>query len=284
MMPRWKLTALMLIGGMAVLGLQACTSINAAPQAAPTKTRKLVITGSSTVAPLMAEIAKRYEKTYDGARVDVQAGGSSRGIADVRQGVADIGMVSRSLKPQEQELGVFTIALDGIAVIVHRDNPISQVSNQQIVDIYTDKLNNWRQVGGTNAPITVINKAEGHSTLELFTTHFELDPLRIRADVVIGDNEQGIKTIAGNPNAIGYVSVGSATYHTQQGTPLKTLPLQGISPTLSNVRDQIFPLVRPLNLVVQGQTTDNQEQFIKFAQSPQVHDIVEAQYFVPPGE
>ena len=280
MIHRWRLTRFILLGGMAVLGLQSCTALNATPQANQT-TQKLVLTGSSTVAPLVAEIAKRYEQTYAGTRVDVQSGGSSRGIADVRQGVADIGMVSRALKPQEQDLGVFTIALDGITIILHRENPIKELSDQQIVDIYTDKLNNWQQVGGNDAPITVVNKAAGHSTLELFTKQFQLNPTQIRADVVIGDNEQGIKTIAGNPNAIGYVSIGAASHHTQQGTPLKLLPMQGIAPSFSTVRDQTFPLVRPLNLVIQGQPTESQTQFIQFAQSPQVQDIVEEQSFVP---
>ena len=82
----------------------------------------LTVTGSSTIAPLMAELAERYE-TETGIQVDVQSGGSGRGMGDVRQGLADLGMVSRALKADEQDLDGHLIGRDGIAIIVHRDNP-----------------------------------------------------------------------------------------------------------------------------------------------------------------
>lgn len=269
-------TILCLIPLGLALGIQACSSTSASGGA-----EKLVLTGSSTVAPLASEIAKRYEQENPGIRVDVQSGGSSRGIADVRQQVADIGMVSRSLASEESDLKAFTIAKDGIAMIVHKDNPIAQLTEAQVVDIYQDKINNWSEVGGKDAPITVINKAEGRSTLELFLKHFELESPDIKADVVIGDNEQGIKTIAGNPNAVGYVSIGSAAYQAENGAALKLLPLNGIKPSLDSVKDESFPLSRSLTLVTNGTPTAAQQKFLEFAQSTKVNDIVEDQYFVP---
>ncbi len=264
------------IGFALALGMQACSSSNAS-----IGSNKLVLTGSSTVAPLASEIAKRYEKEHPGTRVDVQSGGSSRGIADVRQQVADIGMVSRSLNEQETDLKAFPIAKDGIAVIVHKDNPVGQLTEEQILKIYTDKINNWQQVGGVDAPITVVNKAEGRSTLELFLKYFKLDSPDIRADVIIGDNEQGIKTVAGNPNAVGYVSIGSAAYQAQNGEAIKLLPLNGISPSLASVKNETFPLSRSLTFVIKGNPSQAQQKFLDFAQSQQVHDIVQEQYFVP---
>lgn len=264
------------------LGLQACSSLQASSSSnAP---QKLVITGSSTVAPVASEIAKRYEAQNPQVRIDVQTGGSSRGIADVRQQVADIGMVSRAAKPEDQGLNFHTIAKDGVVVIVHRDNPIQRLTRQQITDIYTDKLNNWQDAGGQSQAITVVNKAEGRSTLEVFTKHFQLKSSQIKADVVIGDNEQGIKTVAGNPLAIGYVSVGAAKVNVEQGTPIKVLPLEGVQATPQTVRDGSFPLSRPLNLVTQGPLNPQQQKFIDFAQSSQVKDIVQEQSLVPVQE
>ena len=242
---------------------------------------KLVLTGSSTVAPLAGEIAKRYEKERPEVRIDVQTGGSSRGIADVRQKVADIGMVSRSLKPEEKDLLSFTIARDGISIILHRDNPVQELSDRQIIDIYTDKIKNWQQVGGKDAPISVVNKAEGRSTLELFAKYFQLKTTEIKADVIIGDNEQGIKTVAGNPNAIGYVSIGSAEYNADRGVPIKLLPVAGVNASIAKVRSGIFPISRPLNLIVSSPPMGLTKDFLEFAQSQQVSDIVEEQYFVP---
>ncbi|UJB67812.1 phosphate ABC transporter substrate-binding protein [Acaryochloris sp. 'Moss Beach'] len=264
------------------LGLQACSTLQASSSGnAP---QKLVITGSSTVAPVASEIAKRYEAQNPQVRIDVQTGGSSRGIADVRQQVADIGMVSRAAKSEDQGLNFHTIAKDGVVVIVHRDNPIQRLTRQQITDIYTDQLNNWQDAGGKSQAITVVNKAEGRSTLEVFTQHFQLKSSQIKADVVIGDNEQGIKTVAGNPLAIGYVSVGAAKVNVEQGTPIKVLPLEGIQATAQTVRDGSFPLSRPLNLVTQGSLNPQQQKFIDFAQSSQVKDIVQEQSLVPVQE
>lgn len=242
---------------------------------------KLVLTGSSTVAPLAAEIGKRFEKANPGVRVDVQTGGSSRGISDARSGLADIGMASRALKAEEQDLKSFAIALDGVGLIVHKDNPIKTLTDQQVIDIYTGKITNWKEVGGKDSRITVVNKAEGRSTLELFLHYYKLKNSDIKAHVVIGDNQQGIKTVAGNAGAIGYVSIGTAEFDAGNGVPIKLLPLNGIPASVENVRNGSFPLSRPLNLVTKTAPQGLAKRFIEFAQSKAVDDIVEAQYFVP---
>ena len=245
------------------------------------KIDKLVLTGSSTIAPLAAEIGKRFEALHSDVRVDVQTGGSSRGISDARAKLADIGMVSRALKHDEKDLLGFTLALDGIAVILNKTNPVAALDKQQIIAIYTGKIVNWKDVGGNDAPITVVNKAEGRSTLELFLHYFGLKNTDVKPQVVIGDNQQGIKTVFGNPDAIAYVSVGTAEYEAGQGAAIKLLPLDGIAASVENVRNRSFPLARPLNLVTRNEPAGRVKDFIEFAESPQVHDLIEAQYFVP---
>jgi phosphate transport system substrate-binding protein len=243
--------------------------------------KKLVLTGSSTVAPLVAEIGKRFESLNPNIRIDVQTGGSSRGINDVRASLIDIGMASRSLKQSESELFSFSIALDGISIILNKANPVTSLDKQQIIDIYRGKIVNWQAVGGQDATIVVINKAEGRSTLELFLHYFGLQNTEIKPHVIIGDNQQGIKTVAGNPHAIAYVSVGSAEYEADHQVPIKLLPLEGIMATVENVRNRTFPLSRPLNLVTREQPTGIIKDFIAFAHSEQVDDLIDAQYFVP---
>ena len=241
------------------------------------------MTGSSTVAPLALEIAKRFESQNPGVRIDVQTGGSGRGIADARNGTADVGLVSRSLKADESDLQGHTIALDGVAVILHKSNPVGNLSNAQIVGIYTGTIQNWKEVGGKDQKITVVNKAEGRSTLELFAQYFGLKNSQIKAQVVIGDNQQGIKTVAGNPGAIGYVSIGSAEFEIENGVPLKMLSMNGVKPNTENVRNGSFPLSRALLLVTKGTDTDLRKKFLSFAKSPAVYDLVKEQYFVPIG-
>ncbi|NJM56791.1 MAG: phosphate ABC transporter substrate-binding protein [Synechococcales cyanobacterium RU_4_20] len=259
----------------------ACGNSGNSSNATPAATKKLVLTGSSTIAPLASELAKRYESQHADVRIDVQSGGSSRGIVDARQGSADIGMVSRSLKPDEKDLQSFTIAQDGVAIILNKTNGIADLSNEQIVGIYTKKITNWKEVGGKDAPITVVNKAEGRSTLELFASYFKLETKEIKADSVIGENEQAIKLVAGNPDAIAYVSIGTAEYEANQSAAIKLLPMRGIEASTANILNGQFPLSRPLNLVTKTTPMGLSKEFIDFAQSKANDDIVKAQYFVP---
>ncbi|MEH2175309.1 phosphate ABC transporter substrate-binding protein [Nostoc sp.] len=268
------------IGLASCIWLQGCASVNRDANNTNPLQGKLVLTGSSTIAPLAAEIGKRFESQHPGARVDVQSGGSSRGVSDARQGVANVGMVSRALKPEENDLKAFSIARDGVTVILHKDNPVKSLNDKQVVDIYTGKVTNWKQVGGIDGAITVVNKAEGRSTLELFTHYFKLKNTDIKAQVVIGDNQQGIKTVAGNPNAIGYVSIGSAENSAANGVAIKLLPVNGIAATTANVQNGTFPISRPLNLVTKTQPQGLTKAFLDFAQSQQVSDIVQKQNFV----
>lgn len=245
------------------------------------KAETLVLTGSSTVAPLAAEIGKRFETLHPGVRINVQTGGSSRGILDARQGTADIGMVSRALKDGEKDLLAFSIGHDGVGLIVNTHNPVASLSDDQVIAIYTGRITNWKDVGGLDAPITVVNKAEGRSTLELFLHYFKLNNSAIKAHIIIGDNEQGLKTVAGNANAIGYVSIGAAEYDAAHDIPVKLLPVGGVAASSANVANRSFPISRPLNLVTRAEPEGIARTFIDFARSATVHDIVRQQYFVP---
>lgn len=242
---------------------------------------KLIVTGSSTIAPLALEIAKRFESLHPGTRIDIQTGGSGRGISDTRAGLCDIGLVSRALKPGENDLHPHTIAHDGIGLIVHRDNPVASLTAAQVTAIYTGHITRWNDLTTRDAPITVVHKAGGRSTLELFLKHHRLNNTAVRPHVVIGDNQQGIKTVAGNPDAIGYVSIGTAEYSVEHGVAIKLLPMSGIAATTANVRAGAFPLSRPLNLITRHPARGLAKRFIEFAQSEQVHDLVTEQYFVP---
>ena len=274
-------TAALTGGGCGELSNSAATDQTAAGGDSGRGAATIRVTGSSTVGPLMSEIGKRFEQQHPGVRVDVQLGGSTRGITDARRELCDIGMVSRELGSDEADVHAFTIARDGVGIIVHAENPVTALTPSQIVDIYTGRIGNWKEVGGNDAPITVVNKAEGRSTLEVFTDFFEIDNRDIEADVVIGDNQQGIKTVAGNPHAIGYVSIGTAEYVQSLGTPIKLLPLAGVEASAANVASGVFPLSRTLNLVTASPPRGLVKELIEFAQSAEVHDLIEEQSFVP---
>lgn len=244
--------------------------------------QKIIVTGSSTVAPLLAEIAKRYEAEHPDIRIDVQTGGSSRGINDPVKGLADIGMSSRALKDSEMEGRVtHVLARDGVAFIVHAENPVEELSDEQILGIFTGKFDDWNQVGGSGGPITAANRADGRSELELMMDFYDLNREDFQVDLITGENQHGIKTVAGDPNAITYMSVGASEFDVANGVPIKLLPLQGIPASSKTVASGTFPLGRPLLLVTTPEPPPHVWAFVEFARSAQVHDLVKQQSYVP---
>jgi phosphate transport system substrate-binding protein len=242
--------------------------------------QQLVVTGSSTVAPLVSDLARAFEAQNPGVRVDVHTGGSSRGIADVRHGLAGIGMVSRALGDSEADLAGYTLAVDGVALIVNASNRLENITHDQVVAVYMGRIRDWRELGGTPGPITVVHKADGRSTQEVFLANFGMDPGDVEPSVVIGDNEQGVKSVAGNPAAIGYVSIGAAEASIGMGVPIKLIALDGHGPTSKAVAQGSFPLVRELNLVTVGELSQLAVEFIAFSRSPSAREFIEAHHFV----
>lgn len=241
-----------------------------------------MVTGSSTIAPVVADAAERYMLEHPGVRIEVQSGGSSRGISDAISGVADLGMVSRALKGDEAKtLTAHLLAADGVCVVVHKDNPVKQLDRQQLIDIYTKKITNWSGVGGNDATIVVANKAEGRSTLEVFLHYLGLDNADVKADVVVGENLHVINSVVGNPNTVGYVSIGTASAEERAGTPVKLVVTEGKTPTMDSVRDGSFPITRPLNLITDAETSPAAQAFLDYLMSPEINDLVEKHFFVP---
>jgi phosphate transport system substrate-binding protein len=285
MCPKRKATVLALI--LVCTLLASCnreSSTGDGMASAPTSSEiagKLRVTGSSTIAPLISEIAKRFHMLYPKVEINVEMGGSARGLSDARDGKADIGMVSRVIADSEQDLKGFPIARDGLGMVVHKDNPVTTLTSDQIVGIFTGRITNWSKVGGRNAPIIVINREDGRGSTDLFTQHFKLQYREIQAQVVIGDNEAVIDAVASRPNAISMMSVIDAENMANAGASIKLASLDGVAATRANILTGNYPLVRPLTLVTRGLPRGLAEQFIEYSLSPQVVDIVEKMGFVP---
>lgn len=242
---------------------------------------KLLVTGSSSAMPLITEIAKRFQALHPRVEIKIQTGGSGRGVSDVRDGKADIGMVSRVFTDDEQDLKGFPIARDGGGLMVHRDNVITSLSAAQVSDIFSGKIKNWSKVGGANAPIMVINRDEGRGMVDLFTHYFKIKYSDIRAQQVIGEHSLASAAVATHPNAISLVSVILAESEAKAGAPIKLVALDGVAASRANILTGDYPLARPLALVTRDLPRGISKTFIEYALSPQVVDIVENMGFVP---
>lgn len=241
---------------------------------------RYLVTGSSTVAPILQIAAERLEAKQDGLILEVQTGGSSRGIQDARTGAVDAGMASRDLSADEAHgLNVIPLAYDGVALIVNASNPLTNITAAQVQDIYLDRSNDWSDFGGTG-PITVIHKAEGRATLEVFVKHFGLDNMAVQADVIVGDNAQGVRMVASDPNAVGYVSIGEALHAVSNGEPIRLLALDGVDATLDNVATGRFPLTRTLYVLFPELDAPSRE-LLRYLQGPDGAAIIEELSFVP---
>lgn len=262
--------------GVALLAAMA----GACSPSAGGREERLVVTGSSTLGPLVAELASAYERAHPGVRIDVQSGGSSRGIADVRSGLADIGMVSRALQGEERTLESVTIARDGVGIIVNARNPVAALDEAEVKALYRGEIRSWAELGGYDAPVVVVHKAEGRATREVFLDHFGLGARAVRAHVIVGENEQAIKTVAGAPGAIGYVSIGTAAVDIEEGQSIRLVEVDGVTPTLANVRRGGYPMVRPLNLVTRAPAQGLARAFIDYVRSSAAAPTFRAQSFV----
>ncbi len=244
--------------------------------------KRYLIDGSSTIAPILTETVVHLEKQKPGLKIDVQTGGSTRGIVDTHDGLNSAGMASRDLSPEEQEgLAIYTIAYDGVSMIVHADNPIEGLTSDQVREIYTKKIGAWDALGGNTGEIHVINKAEGRGTLEVFLEHFGLENNQIKADAVVGDNAQGVRLVAGDPQAIGYVSIGEALSSKERGVPIKLLAQDGVEPNPETVADGSYPVRRTLNLLFRGKPDDTGEEILALLGSDEGHKIIRGLGFVP---
>ena len=246
----------------------------------------LTATGSSTIAPVFGEIAAQFESEHD-IRVNVQGGGSSRGIQDTANGRVQLGMASRALTDAERNKGLMehTLAWDGIALIVHHDNPIMALDRGQIRSLFSGEFNSWDDIGAASMPVVIVNKAEGRSTLTLFLEAFELQNSDIQADIVAAENQQVILSVAGNPGALGYVSIGAALAAERDGTAIRALPLDGVPADAASVQSGQWPLRRPLNLLTLGPAQGATATLIDFARnSDGARALLEQYYFVPAAD
>lgn len=245
--------------------------------------KTVLITGSSTLGPLIAAAAERYEKEHPEVRIDVQTGGSSRGIADARRGLAEIGMTSRGLAPSERAgLREHIIARDGVGFVVHTDNPVSSLTGSQLLDIFTGIKTDWLDVGGDAGEIVVINRPAGRSELSLVAGYFRIPPGRMVAAAIGGENTQVIKLVAGNPRAISYVSIGSAAHSITSGSQAKLLELGDIPATPAHVREGTYALPRPLVLVTGPKVSPAAQAFLDELLSDRIDDLILAHSFAPP--
>ncbi|OFV66029.1 MAG: Phosphate binding protein [Candidatus Syntrophoarchaeum butanivorans] len=244
---------------------------------------ELQIAGSTTVLPIAEECARVFMEKHPGSRIDVAGGGSSHGIKAVAEGTVDIGTASRELKESERsrypDLIPHPIAKDGVAIVVHPSNPVNSITMEELRRIYTGEITNWKDLGGVDARIMVVSREEGSGTRDCFE-HAVMKPINeeITDTAIIQDSNGKVRaTVAGNENAIGFLSLG---YVNQD---VKALKLDGVEPTVENVVNGKYPISRTLWMITKGDPDPGEEEFLDFILSEEGQEIVEELHFIPVG-
>ena len=227
--------------------------------------------GSTSMESVIGILGESFMQLHPDVSFTYNPTGSGSGITAVQEGRCDIGLSSRALKDEETASGLKgeTVALDGIAMIVNNENPIADLSLDQIAKIYTGEITNWSEVGGNDAEIVLIGREAGSGTRDGFEsiTGTE-DACQYRQELTsTGDV---ITTVSQNPAAIGYASLASVSDDT------KTLTVDGVEPTEDTVRDGSYKIQRPFVLVTKdGEALSTQAQaFYDYAMSSEVADLI----------
>lgn len=233
----------------------------------------ITVSGSTSVGPSVELVAEKFMANNEGISVEVQQLGSSAGIKNAVEGVTEIGMASRDLKQEEKSAGLTEteMAIDAIAVITNKANPVKNLSKEQVKDIYTGKITNWKELGGNDAPIVVVSREDGSGTRGAFEEIVGYESAELTKDATIGNGSGNIKsTVEGNENAIGYVS-GS---YVDEKVNLLTIDNQEM--TDENIKAGNYPIARPFLLVYkEDKISENSKKFIDFILSDEGQAIVE---------
>lgn len=242
----------------------------------------LVVVGSATMAPLLNGIAGRFESLHPGVHIDVQGGGSGRGLEDVRGGLADIGMVSAPAGRPAAGLHWFAVAKDAVGFIVGRDNPAHGLTRQAVIDIYTGRIRRWPALGGPDRPITTVSWEEGRGALNAVLAYTGLPGAALKADLIADHNGRVTAAVADRPGGIGYLYVGAARQAAARGDPVRLLPLDGVQPTPEHIADGSYPLGIVHSLVTRAPPQGLAKALIDFCRSRQAADLIAARHLIPP--
>ena len=235
-------------------------------------TTTISISGSTSVGPLMEKIQEKYEEENNNVTLEIQQNGSGAGIKDVISGISEIGMSSRELKDEEKEsVQGTTVAYDGIALLVNPDNPVKNISLEDVKKIYTGEVTNWKELGGDDTPIVVVSREEGSGTRDAFQEIVGYESEELLKDATISDGSGAVKTtVAGNKNAIGF-----ASFEYIDNT-VSALNINDVEPTADNVKSGDYKLSRPFILVTKEDSlTENGQKLIDFVLSAEGQQIVE---------
>lgn len=246
--------------------------------------KSVTIKGSDTMVHLMSTLAEAFMKKTPEAQVSVTGGGSGTGIAALLNGTTDICASSRDMQQKEKDDAKGkninpvekTIAFDGIAIVVSPDNPIKDITLEQLKKIYTGAYTNWKELGGPDQPMTVLSRESNSGTYVFFQEHVLNKENYSPTVKLMPASSSIVQSVASDKWSIGYVGLGYTKEAKVKVVPVKKdANSAAIIPSHETVLDKTYSIARPLYLYFNGEPTGNSKLFLDYAMSPEGQKIVE---------
>ncbi|MGM9945166.1 MAG: phosphate ABC transporter substrate-binding protein [Lysinibacillus sp.] len=237
----------------------------------------VTISGSTSVGPLAEKLAMKYEEQND-VKIEVNQIGSSAGITNAISGVSQIGMSSRDLKQEEKDsnLQELIIAYDGIVVVAHPSNPVKDLTMEQVKQIFTGEITNWKEVGGKDMEIVVVSREDGSGSRDAFQEIVGYESGQLIKNAIVASGNGNIKTtVAMNKHAIGFISFEYVD------ESVSTMAINGVQAKAENVLAGQYELSRPFLFVHKEDVPESAKQFMEFILTPEGQKIVESAGAIP---
>ncbi len=232
--------------------------------------------GSTSVQPLAQRMASEFEELHE-VTIHIGGGGSTHGVRACSDGTVDLGAASRDIKIMEDDLIPHAIARDAVAIAVHPENTVTDLTLAQVMRIYSRQITNWKEVGGPDAGIEIVSREEGSGTRDCFE-HGVMNVFNssISESAVFLDSNGAVKNkVSSTPNAIGYLSLGYLD------ETVKNVTIDGVEPTLETCASGEYPVLRRLYLLTREVPTNPVKAFIEFCRSEEGQQIAEEEGYVP---
>ncbi len=240
---------------------------------------KLTMTGSTSMAEVCNALGEAFHEKYPDVTVEKGGTGSGEAVPAVTQGTALLGDLSRDLKDEENpdDFTAVTLCLDGIGVVVNKDSAVEDLTPDQITKIFTGEISNWSEVGGEDAPITVVGREAASGTRDGFESIFDV---KDKAKYALELQETGlvVSKVASDKNAIGYVSLASV----DEEKGIKAVKVDGIEATEENVANGTYTVQRPfVQIYKKGSTDPLIKAWFEFLASDEGQQIIADKGLVP---
>ncbi|MBN1592716.1 MAG: phosphate ABC transporter substrate-binding protein [Candidatus Coatesbacteria bacterium] len=262
------------------------------PPASAQYSQQVVVKGSDTIVNLASAWAEEYMKLRTNVSISVTGGGSGTGVAAMLNGTADIAICSRTWKDKEKDRAAklnitpieHIVAYDGISIVVNKDNPVSELTLEQIHKIFNGSYTNWKEVGGSNKKIGVLTRDTSSGTYVFFQEHvLRKDDYSIKAKM-LPSNSAIANSVTQDKYSIGYIGLGYALTSDVKMIKVKKTPSgSAVTPSAATVMSGDYPISRPLLMYTNGEPTGATKGFLLFVKSPEGQKIVEKMKFVPLG-